>query len=85
MLIRIEPNQDGEIEMKMIYSDSMRGILEEGSSSISRASHVEPNPDNSWSADMSPIGGESLNGFETREDALKAEVKWINDNYLTRA
>lgn len=76
MLIAVMPNGD----VQMIYSDSMREILEEGQGSIRRASHVEPTIDNKWEADMSPIGGEILSGFDTREAALKAEVEYIETN-----
>ena len=81
MSITIAINNDGSLQM--IYSDEMREILNEGQGSIRRASHVEPELDNTWSADMSPIGGQKLEGFETRESALKAEVEFINQNYLS--
>lgn len=80
MLIAILPS--GEVQM--IYSDSMRELLNEGQGSIQRASHVEPTIDNRWEADMSPIGGEVLSGFETRESALKAEVEYIEENLLRK-
>ena len=79
MKIAIKPN--GELEM--IYSDEFLGILSEGTSSIQRASHVEPAVDNTWTADMSPVGGGCLSGFTTRQEALNAEVDWLNTQYLS--
>ncbi len=76
MIIAIMPDSS----IQMIYSDEMREILDEGQGSIRRASHVEPTIDNKWEADMSPIGGEVLSGFETRESALRAEVEFIEEN-----
>jgi len=55
-----------------------------GSPKISRASHVEPDADGSWLADMEPVGGPVLGPFERRSEALDAEVAWLDANWLTR-
>jgi hypothetical protein len=78
----ISVHEDGT--MQFIYADELRGLLEEGEASISRASHVEPDDNLTWHADMSPVGGPVLRGFATREEALAAEVEWIKANVLTR-
>lgn len=80
MLIAIEPNGT----MKFIYNDSLRELLNEGSAQIKRASNVEPNINNTWDADMGPVGGEVLENFETRQSALDAEVKWLEKNILSK-
>lgn len=69
--------KDGKIQS--IYSDALRPILRElGKLEIKRASHVEPNENGEWVADMSPVEfGVKLGPFELREDALKAEVEWL--------
>jgi hypothetical protein len=49
---------------------------------ISRASHVEPDQDGLWMADLSPVGGPVLGPFDRRSDALEAEVAWLEENWL---
>lgn len=51
-----------------------------GKLTIRRASHVEPDPDGQWWADLSPTGGPRLGSFPTRSAALQAEADWLNDN-----
>jgi hypothetical protein len=51
---------------------------------ITRASRVEPAPDGSWSADLSPIGGPALGPFARRSEALAAERRWLAAHWLTR-
>lgn len=53
-----------------------------GSLEIRRASHVEPTSDGRWTADMSPSGGGELGPFDTRAEALDAEVAWLRANVL---
>ena len=53
-----------------------------GDRKITRGSHVEPDENNQWWADMSPVGGPMLGPFEKRGDALVAEVKWLEANWL---
>ena len=69
--------------MKFVYDDRLKGLMQQGHATITRASHVEPTPDNEWGADMSPVGGPMLGPFNTRQEALDAEVEWINHNVLT--
>ena len=44
-----------------------------GKLQITRASHVEPDSDGNWWADMGPVGGTVLGHFGTRGEALQAE------------
>ncbi len=53
-----------------------------GSPRITRASHVEPDPQGLWLADLAPVGGPFLGPFERRSDALEAEVAWLDANWL---
>jgi hypothetical protein len=55
-----------------------------GELDIKRASHVEPIADQpgKWGADLAPVGGPFLGPFNTRAEALAAEVAWL-DNELT--
>lgn len=49
---------------------------------ISRASAVEPNADGRWTADLAPVGGPVLGPFDTRGEALAAEVAWLRANVI---
>jgi hypothetical protein len=53
-----------------------------GTPRISRASHVEPDEEGRWLADLSPIGGPVLGPFGQRSEALKAEVYWLEEKWL---
>jgi hypothetical protein len=56
------------------------GVL--GPLSIRRASHVEPDDQGRWIADLSPVDGPQLGPFEHRSAALTAEVAWLQLNWL---
>jgi hypothetical protein len=71
-----------EGEIRHIYDDRLVGLAEHGESVTSRASHVEPTPDGKWEADMSPVDGPKLGPFGTRVEALKEEVKWLEENHI---
>jgi hypothetical protein len=53
-----------------------------GSPAISRASHVEPDQQGCWSADLSPVGGPKLGPFDRRSEALAAEHEWLETHWL---
>ncbi len=55
-----------------------------GQPRISRASHVEPDAEGRWQADLSPVGGPVLGPFDRRSDALDAEVYWLEENWLSQ-
>jgi len=44
---------------------------------ITRASHVEPDRDGFWWADMGPVDGPVLGPFKRRSDALASERFWL--------
>ena len=44
---------------------------------IRRGSHVEPDAQGQWFADMSPVDGPTLGPFPTRSKALAAERRWL--------
>ena len=50
---------------------------------ISRGSHVEPNEDGQWFADLAPVGGPQLGPFDSRSAALTAEVRWLEEHWLS--
>ena len=67
---------------RMIYSDELADLLAQGTSTIRRASHVEPAPNGGWIADMSPSDGPVLGPFALRQQALDAEVAWLHAHGL---
>jgi hypothetical protein len=62
-----------------IYSEEL-DLTPLGSLSITRASHVEPDRQGRWQADLSPVGGPFLEGFATRSEALAAEITWLTQH-----
>lgn len=78
MRIKISPGGS----MQFIHNDRLTAAVKKrfGKVSIQRASHVEPTDDGRWTADMEPSGGPVLGPFDDRSVALKAEVKWLQDN-----
>lgn len=53
-----------------------------GPLSISRASHVEPDVEGRWFADLSPVAGPKLGPFLIRSHALVAEAQWLSEHRL---
>ena len=49
---------------------------------VTRASHVEPDADGTWIADLSPVDGPKLGPFERRSQALRAEREWLEQHWL---
>jgi hypothetical protein len=50
-----------------------------GKLTIARASHVEPDEDGQWWADLSPVAGPKLGPFALRSQALAAESAWLEE------
>lgn len=67
---------------RCVYGESIP-ICELGKAGIKRASHVEPNRDGNWTADLGPVGGPVLGPFSERSLALEAETSWLRDNWLS--
>jgi hypothetical protein len=68
--------------IKQIYEDDLRGLLATGKTEIKRVSHVEPTVDGRWEADLSPVNGPVLGPYDTRKEALDAEVAYLIHNVL---
>ena len=77
MQIIIEP--DGAA--RCIYDEAI-DLAAIGSITITRASHVEPDQQGRWLADMSPVGGPVLTRFAHRSEALAAEHAWLKAHWL---
>lgn len=78
MELMIRP--DGTI--RCLYEETVE-LSAFGPLTILRASHVEPDLQGSWAADLSPVGGPLLGPFLRRSEALAAEVAWLTENWLT--
>jgi len=67
--------------IRYIYDDSLAPLMDQGQSETMRASHVEPEG-SGWVADLGPCGGPKLGPFQLRQEALDAEVSWIQENRI---
>ena len=67
-------NADGGVRC---ISDEALDLRALGKLQITRASHVEPDVNGNWLADMGPSSGPVLGPFETRGEALQAERGWL--------
>jgi hypothetical protein len=70
---------DGRI--RCLYDESL-ALDELGQLQIQRGSHVEPDAAGQWQADLSPVGGPLLGPFAGRSQALAAERRWLETNWL---
>ena len=78
MLIRF--SEDGTAQT--IYSEEI-DLNELGKVKHSRASHVEPDENGEWVADLSPINGPKLGPYKLRSEAIKSEIGWLENNILS--
>ena len=67
--------------IRCVYAESI-DLTQFGHVSISRGSHVEPDQDGRWFADLAPVGGPRLGPFARRSDALNAEAEWLHTHWL---
>jgi hypothetical protein len=61
---------------RCIYAEAL-DLREIGKLQITRASHVEPDAEGYWWADMGPSGGPVLGPYGSRTEALEAEREWL--------
>jgi hypothetical protein len=77
MYLVIEPHG----RVRCLYGEmvdlALLGVL-----SIRRASHVEPDAEGQWWADLSPVNGPSLGPFAQRSHALAIEEGWLEQHWL---
>jgi hypothetical protein len=76
MTVDMELVIDAGGEVRCIYGEAL-DLRELGRLQITRASHVEPDPEGNWWADMEPSGGPLLGPFRSRSGALGAEQNWL--------
>jgi hypothetical protein len=75
--------------LSFVYDDVLIDLLDTGTASVERVSHVEPYDGSGgepfaskhagswWTADMGPVDGPVLGPFKTRAEALAAERAWL--------
>ena len=73
MTTEMELVVDAGGDIRCIYGEEL-DLREFGKLQITRASHVEPDRDGFWWADMGPVGGPVLGPFKNRTEALQAET-----------
>ena len=66
---------------RCIYDETL-DLTVLGSLSVRRASHVEPDDQGRWIADLSPVDGPQLGPFAQRSAALEAEIAWLQAHWL---
>jgi len=77
MQLIVQP--DGQVHC--VYGEEI-DLSALGPLSVRRASHVEPDRDGQWLADLSPVGGPLLGPFICRSEALGAELAWLQTHWL---
>jgi hypothetical protein len=70
--------------IRAIYAEDI-DLVSLGRTVIRRASHVEPDQDGRWIADLTPVFGPIFGPFDRRSDAIQAELAWLKANWLTRS
>ena len=78
MQLRVEA--DGAV--RCIYAEAI-DLAALGALTIRRASHVEPDEQGRWWADLAPVGGPRLGPFPSRTPALGAERAWLEEHWLS--
>jgi hypothetical protein len=69
--------------IRCIYDETL-DMREIGKLQITRASHVEPDAEGYWWADMGPVDGPMLGPSGSRSEALAAERRWLTAKRLKR-
>jgi hypothetical protein len=76
MTTEMELVVDAGGDVRCIYDEAL-DLREIGTLKITRASHVEPDAEGYWWADMGPVHGPVLGPFRSRSVALEAERGWL--------
>jgi hypothetical protein len=76
MTTEMELVVDAGGDVRCIYDEAL-DLREIGKLQITRASHVEPDAEGYWWADMEPSGGPVLGPYGSRAEALGAEREWL--------
>ena len=77
MQLIVQP--DGAV--RCVYDETI-DLSALGQMGIRRGSHVEPDEDGKWFADLAVVHGPRLGPFEMRSMALQAEREWLESHWL---
>ena len=80
--MEIVVQRDGLV--RCVYGESI-DLSAIGHLDIRRGSHVEPDDNGRWLADLAPVDGPTLGPFLNRSKALTAELKWLECHWLPAA
>ena len=80
--MRLVIKPDGSV--RCLYNEAV-DLSSLGSLTIQRGSHVEPDANGRWLADLAPVDGPVLGPFNRRSEALAAERDWLEQNWLCRS
>jgi hypothetical protein len=80
MQLVIEPQG----HVRCLYAEAI-DLSSLGKLAVRRGSHVEPDGQGQWTADLSPVSGPVLGPFVLRSEALAAELAWLEAHWLTPA
>ena len=81
MTTEMELVVDAGGDVRCVYGEEL-DLRELGKLQITRASHVEPDRDGFWWADMGPVDGPVLGPFRSRTEALAAERGWLSERMI---
>ncbi len=84
MTTEMELVVDAGGDVRCIYDEAL-DLREIGKLQITRASHVEPDAEGYWWADMGPVDGPVLGPYGSRTEALGAEREWLLTAGKTRS
>lgn len=68
--------------LRCLYSETL-DLHAFGRPKIARASQVEPDEQGHWIADLALVGGPKLGPFTRRSEALEAETRWLEQNWVS--
>jgi hypothetical protein len=69
-------------QVRCLYAEDI-DLATLGLVTINRASHVEPDGEGLWWADLSPVEGPKLGPFLHRSQALEVERVWLEAHWLS--
>ena len=72
---------DASGDARCVYTEGF-DLHRLGQLSVRRGSHVEPDETGRWTADLSPVDGPILGPYSSRQQALEAELAWLEEHWL---
>ena len=69
---------DAQGTVRCVYGETI-ALEVLGEVAIRRASHVEPDQEGKWWADLRLVDGPCLGPFDRRSSALAAELAWLDE------